>query len=442
MRFRWSLLVPVTTAGLLLSACGTTADDQAAPSDSPTTPAEVPLPEEPIVVGSANFPESRMIAEIYALVLEEGGLSVERNYGIGARELYLSELDAGTVDIVPEYVGSLTENLNAIANGEGADELATGIVGPTMTRLRELLEPYDGVVTDPSAAQNQNAFAVRAAYAKKHDLTTLSDLATLNGKMVGGGPVSCETNPKCLPGLQETYGLEFKKLVKLDTAGPKTLDALEDGTIDVGLVFSTDGTVDKRGFVILEDDEELQVAENVTALMSGQTAAPEVLAALDSANAALTTSDLRNMNRRVRHQGLPPLYVAAAWAADAGLIPADAVPAPPEPTPVPEPEAEAPAAPPPPPEPTGYARNAGEPSGTAQSLNWGGLAACESGGDATIISSNGLYHGLYQFSVSTWQAVGGTGAASSASPEEQTYRAQILYDRAGPGSWPVCGSNL
>ncbi len=447
MGFRRDLLVSLVAAGLLLTGCGTAADDQAAssgpatPSPPQASPSGVPSPDGPIVVGSANFPESRMIAEIYALVLEDAGLTVERDYGIGARELYLAELDSGEVDLVPEYIGSLTENLNRIANGEDAPERATGDVEATMAALRDLLAPYGGVVTDPSAAENQNAFAVRADYADEHDLTTVSDLATLNGTMVGGGPVTCETNPKCLPGLQETYGLEFKSLVRLDTAGPRTLDALEDGTIDVGLVFSSDGTVAKRGFVVLEDDKQLQVAENVTALMTARTAAPEVTAALDAANAELTTQALRGMNRRVKHQGLPAGFVAASWAADAGLVPADVVPPRPTPTPVAEPEAEALAAPPPPESP-GFDRNMGEPSATAQSVNWDALAACESGGSPTIISGNGLYHGLYQFSVSTWQAVGGSGAASSASPEEQRYRAQILYDLVGPGSWPSCGVNL
>ncbi|MGA7688953.1 MAG: glycine betaine ABC transporter substrate-binding protein [Jiangellales bacterium] len=447
MGCRRSLLVSLVAAGLLLIGCGTAADDQAAssgpatPSPTSVTRSVVPLPDGPIVVGSAYFAESRMVAEIYAPVLEEAGLTVERDYGIGARELYLAELDSGDVDIVPEYIGSLTENLNRIASGPDARERATGDVEATMAALRHLLAPYGGVVTDPSAAENQNAFAVRADYAGGHDLQAISDLATLNGTTVGGGPVTCQTNPKCLPGLQETYGMEFKRLVRLDTAGPRTLDALKDGTIDVGLVFSSDGTVAKRGFVVLEDDKELLVAENVTALMTARTAAPEVIAALDAANAELATPALRGMNRRVQLQGLPARFVAASWAADAGLVPAEVVPPRPTPTPVAEPEAESLVAPPPAESP-GFDRNMGEPSATARFLDWDALAACESGGIPTIISSNGLCHGLHQFSVSTWQAVGGSGAASSASAEEQRYRAQILYDVAGRGSWPSCGVNL
>ncbi|HEY0189167.1 MAG TPA: transglycosylase family protein [Cellulomonas sp.] len=80
--------------------------------------------------------------------------------------------------------------------------------------------------------------------------------------------------------------------------------------------------------------------------------------------------------------------------------------------------------------------------GDAASLNWSALAQCESGGRATAVSSNGKYYGLYQFSVSTWQAVGGTGLPSEASADEQTARAQALYNRSGSGQWPSCGSKL
>jgi resuscitation-promoting factor RpfB len=81
-------------------------------------------------------------------------------------------------------------------------------------------------------------------------------------------------------------------------------------------------------------------------------------------------------------------------------------------------------------------------SPTADGLNWAALANCESGGRATVVSSNGLYHGLYQFSVQTWRSVGGSGLPSDASPDEQTYRAQLLYNKAGAGQWPHCGRLL
>jgi uncharacterized protein YabE (DUF348 family) len=100
------------------------------------------------------------------------------------------------------------------------------------------------------------------------------------------------------------------------------------------------------------------------------------------------------------------------------------------------------ARPAPTPAPAPARQSAPAPSGSAGGLNWAALAQCESGGNPNAVSANGLYFGLYQFSISTWQSVGGSGNPTDASSAEQTRRAQILYDRAGSSPWPVCGSRL
>lgn len=443
-------LAALAATALVASAC-TSEEPEAAP-----TPEVIETPES-VVVGSADFNESKLIAEVYALVLEDKGVDVDREFAIGFREEYLPDLDAGTVDIVPEYIGTLAEDLNRRANGLEAEPVATGNTEETAEALRELLEPYDGVIAEPAKAESTAAFAVTSKFAKKEDVKKLSDLKALNKTLVGGGPEVCAGAPFCQGGLEDVYKIKFKELKKLDTGGPKTLNALSRGTIDVGLVLSTDPAVDERNLVVLKDDKNLQVAGNVTALMRGDVASDELVASLSAANAALTTKELRALNDRVSVKGFPVDWAAAKWAASNGLIAADAVPKKPKPTPPPtftpepkpkpkpepDPEPAAEPAPEPAPAPSAsYPRNQGEPSAAAVSQNWPGLAQCESGGNPSIISSNGLYHGLYQFSIPTWQAMGGSGAASSAVPDEQTYRAQILWDRAGPGQWPVCGANL
>jgi resuscitation-promoting factor RpfB len=100
------------------------------------------------------------------------------------------------------------------------------------------------------------------------------------------------------------------------------------------------------------------------------------------------------------------------------------------------------ARPAPAPAPAPARQSAPAPSGSSGGLNWAALAQCESGGNPNAVSPNGLYFGLYQFSISTWQSVGGSGNPTDASSAEQTRRAQILYDRAGSSPWPVCGSRL
>ena len=81
-------------------------------------------------------------------------------------------------------------------------------------------------------------------------------------------------------------------------------------------------------------------------------------------------------------------------------------------------------------------------TGGADSLNWPALARCESGGNPRAVSGTGKYRGLYQFSYATWSSVGGSGDPAAASPDEQTYRAKLLYNRSGAGQWPHCGKYL
>lgn len=420
-----------------------------------------PTPEQ-LTIAAYNFPENQIIASIYAEVLENAGIQVARSFTYTSNDVLSDDFSNGTVDLVPEYLGSVTSFVSQTVDPEQTEPAATGDQQATLDRLRELVDPYSVVVGDPAPAANQLQYAVTQDFATAHTLTNLSDLAALNGQIVLGGPPSCPTMDVCQPGLEQTYGLQFKSFVPLDAGGAKTLNALQTGQVNLAMVLATDPAVGHRGLVILGDDKHLQVVGNVVPLVSEDAASDEVMDLIAGVNSKLTSSELVTLNGQVSIEGYPPEFVAARWAAAQGLIPAAAVSPtpvpvpPPTPTPTPTPTPE----PAPAPEPPGsgssgggsgggggssggsYARNMGEPSAAAQSQNWPALAQCESGGDPTIVSSNGLYHGLYQFSVPTWQSMGGSGAASAASSDEQTYRAMSLWDAAGPGQWPVCGSNL
>lgn len=133
--------------------------------------------------------------------------------------------------------------------------------------------------------------------------------------MTFGGPTECPSRPLCLGGLRSVYGLSFAEFVPLDASGPLTVAAFHSGQIDVGLLFTTDGTIDAEGFVPLRDDRHLQPAENVTPIVR-----PEVLAAfgprladvVNAVSAALTTTDLRAMNAAV-DGGASPTAIARTW---------------------------------------------------------------------------------------------------------------------------------
>ncbi len=196
-----------------------------------------------VAVGAADFAESATLGAIYAAVLESAGYDVTVTT-IGNRETYLPALQDGSqVQVVPEYVGTLAEFLNKQVNGADAEPVASGDLDATVAALTDLGEKTDLAFGTPSAAQDQNAYAVTQAFAQEHGVQTLSDLAeACEGLVLGAGP-ECTDRPFCQPGLEETYGLTFSEFRSLDAGGPLTKTALQSGEITLGLVFSSDGAL-------------------------------------------------------------------------------------------------------------------------------------------------------------------------------------------------------
>jgi osmoprotectant transport system substrate-binding protein len=195
-----------------------------------------------VVVGAANFSESQILANLYAVALEGAGFDAEvRN--VTNREVYGPALERGELTVFPEYVGTFTEYLNKRQNGPDAPAVASGDLDATVEALRPLAEAVGLTVLEPSSAQDQNAFAVTRQFAEENELRTLSDLADYEGELVLGGPPECPERPFCQPGLEETYGIEFTDFVSLDAGGPLTKTALKHGRIQLGLVFSSDGSL-------------------------------------------------------------------------------------------------------------------------------------------------------------------------------------------------------
>lgn len=198
-----------------------------------------------LVVGAANFSESQILANLYAIALEGAGFAPEVKT-VGNREVYGPALERGEITVFPEYVGTFTEYLNKRQNGPAAAPKASGDLAATVQALRPLADKVGLTVLEPSPAADQNAFAVTREFADKNGLRTLSDLAGYRGQLVLGGPPECPTRPFCQPGLEKTYGLQFDSFVSLDAGGPLTKTALKQGRIQLGLVFSSDGSLAVR----------------------------------------------------------------------------------------------------------------------------------------------------------------------------------------------------
>jgi osmoprotectant transport system substrate-binding protein len=281
-------------------------------ADEPTSSAS-PRPDG-LVVTSFDFRESELLAEIYAAALEDEGIAVTRMFGLGPRELVLPALRNGLVDVVPEYLGSALDAsrpMRPVSDSSAAD---------AETDLRRALSEWDVDVLPASAAANPNVVAVETDRAGRAGLQTVSDLRSLPGPLVLGGPPECSTRPRCLAGLGRRYGLRFDEFVPL--AGADLVSrALADGVIDVGVLFATDAEVAGGDVVVLSDDRALQPPDNVVPVVGpGAPDDPRIGRALDEVSAALTTDGLRFLNWRLANAGTTVESEARAWLVRHGLV--------------------------------------------------------------------------------------------------------------------------
>jgi osmoprotectant transport system substrate-binding protein len=291
---------------LVLGACGGSGEDD---TDAGGEPAGGDKGE--VTVGSDSFAEAQIVAEMYALVLEDAGYTVERQLDLESREVRLPAMESGEIDIAPEYLASLLSVL---------DPKATPTADPAevASELEPLLAEKGLETLEPSDVVDTNAFVVTQETADENGLTTVSDLADVAGDMTLGGPPECPKRPFCIPGLKDVYDVEFGDFKALEYGA--TVTALEGGAIDVGLLFSTDGTIADKGFVVLEDDKGLQAADNITPLVSSEILDGEIEELLNSVSAAITEDEITELNKRANVDVEDPADLAEEFLTDAGLL--------------------------------------------------------------------------------------------------------------------------
>ena len=278
-------------------------------------PASDARSDDAVTVASFNFPESVLLAEIYAQAMERAGFRIEREVALGPRELVMPALVSGLVEFVPEYSGSGLQFLAGPGSTSSDPETNHRIFADRLASL-------DVTALDASPAEDQNGFVVTSETAERYDLRTLSDLATVSDRLVFGGPPECAARPFCLPGLDSTYGIGFADtFTNLDAGGPRTVSALAQGTVDVALLFTSDGAIDLNDFVLLDDDRRLQPAENVTPVIRADALArfgPSLAEKVNAVSALLSTDELRMLNAEVA-RGADPVRIASAWLASSGF---------------------------------------------------------------------------------------------------------------------------
>jgi osmoprotectant transport system substrate-binding protein len=292
---------------LVLAACGS--------SSNPTTPAgsgggSSSAPSDTIVVGSANFQENVVLADIYADALKAKGIKVSTKLNIGSRETYIPALKDGSIDLIPEYSGVLLQYF---------DKSATAVSSADVYAALQKAVPAPLSVLDQSQAQDKDAIVVTKATADKYHLTSIADLAAVAGKLTLGAPPEFQTRGDGIPGLKKYYNVTFKTFRKLDAGGPLTENGLKNGQIDAGDIFTTDPLIAQNGWVVLADPKNLYTAQNVLPLINSSKASDTVKSVLNAVSAKLTTDDLISLNQKVQMDKQDPDAVAKAWLSTAGL---------------------------------------------------------------------------------------------------------------------------
>jgi osmoprotectant transport system substrate-binding protein len=278
-------------AGILVAVCvAVSGCSRSGPGRIPRVPAGA---KGMIVVGvSGAFAENQIVAEMYAQVLEHAGYPVERQLDLRSREISQNALESGQIDVKPEYLSSLLLFMDPNGRASGSP---AGVAQLDSQRLQSR-----GVtLLTPSPAQDTNEFVANAKTAQQFNLTTMSSLAPVAGRLTMGGPPECPQRPLCLPGLKRVYGILFDDFSPLDAGGPKTIAALNSDEVQVGLLFSTDPSIRQNGFVPLVDDMHLQNAENLTPVIRSEKLNDEVRSVLDGVSAQLTTQKLTELVGKV-----------------------------------------------------------------------------------------------------------------------------------------------
>ncbi|MEU3699450.1 ABC transporter substrate-binding protein [Streptomyces griseoviridis] len=266
-----------------------------------------------VVVGSNNFAESTLLADLYGEALKAKGLKVTYKHNIGSRETTYGLMKNGSVTVLPEYNGSLLAYLDADAEQASAE----GVNAAVKAKLDKSL-----TLLESSPAEDKDSVTVNAATAKKYRLTsdsTIADLKDVAPELVIGGSPEFQTRQQGLKGLESEYGLKFKSFKALDAGGPLTQAALTRNTVQIADIFTTDPTIVKEKFVVLKDPDNFFGFANVTPLVHKDGLSQEGVDALNAVSAKLDTETLLALDAQVQLDKKDPLDVAKNWLKSAGL---------------------------------------------------------------------------------------------------------------------------
>jgi len=262
-----------------------------------------------IVVGSQDYYSNEIIAEIYAQALEGAGYTVDRQFRIGQREVYLPEIEAGGIDLFPEYTGPLLQYWEPDTTARLGDDVYAELSRVVPAGLH---------VLDQAAATDQDSYVVTRDFADQWGLTTIADLAKVTTPMVMGANSEAENRPNGPTGLLDTYGVSVGFTPIEDGGGPLTVKALQDGQIQLAIIYTADPSIAADDLVSLTDTKGLFLSSHVVPLASDKIDAAAA-AVIDAVSAAMSPDDLIALNARSVTDQLPAATIASDWLAAKNL---------------------------------------------------------------------------------------------------------------------------
>lgn len=287
----------------------TTSTSPAATSSATSSAPVAPASGGSLVIGSAAFPESELLANIYAEALKAKGVKATTKLDIGERAIYLKALNEGSIDFFPEYSGSILSFLDPKATAKTPVAVYSALQKAVGAKL---------TVFKYASAQDSDTITVAKTTADKYHLTSIGDLAPVASKLTLGAPAQFQTRPDGIPALKSVYGVTFGHFTKLGTAGSITVNALKTGSIDAADIFSTDSSIAKNGFVALKDPKSMFAAQNIIPLVNKAKASATVKTVSDAVSAKLDTATLASLVAKVSNGNSDK--VAKDWLKSAGLI--------------------------------------------------------------------------------------------------------------------------
>ncbi len=328
MKRIYLLVAALLGLAMTLTACGSSG------SSSDTTPPPAPAnsgssggdtsgsgagsgstgtyPSDPgsIVVGSADFTENQLLADIYGDAMSAKGVKVTKKLNIGERPIYMKALNDGSIDFIPEYTGSILAYLQPSTTAKTPADVYAALQAAAGDKLVAL--PY-------AAAQDSDTITVTQATATKYNLKSIADLAPVASKLTLGAPSGFQTRADGVPALKSVYGVTFGKFTPLQAGGSFTVSALKNGTIDAGDIFSTDSSIAANNFVSLADTKSMFAAQNIVPLATKAKLSQPMVDACDAVSQKLDTTTLASLVTKASADGADVDKVAKDWLSQNGL---------------------------------------------------------------------------------------------------------------------------